>query len=98
MHLDLDPGLVKIAEGVAVDSIPKVQKVDIEEVLKNLTGPLDVIHNASPDTVMANLEEWRPAMVKEVRGIEVAIERLAPGSEARRRWLNFPRVQRLRLH
>ena len=101
MYLDLDPGMVKIAEDCEPDAIPRVQKAEvgytrnIEQVLQKLTSPLEVVHHVSPDEVMSNLEAWRAAIVKEVKGIEVAIERLLPGSESRKKWVNAPRVQRL---
>eukprot|EP00439_Symbiodinium_sp_Y106_P028648 s3111_g3.t1 len=101
MYLDLEPGLVKIAEDDVPRELPRVQKAEvgftknIEKVLQNLTGPLDVVHNVNPHEVMSNLEAWRPAIMKEVKGIGVAIEKLIPGSATRRRWLNNPRAQRL---
>ena len=42
-----------------------------------------------------NLEAWRPAIEKEVKGIEVAIQRLLPGTETRQKWFNTPHAQRL---
>ena len=33
--------------------------------------------------------------MKEMGGIEVAIERLLPGSDTRRKWINNPTAQRL---
>ena len=101
MYLDLKPGLVKIAEETIPGDLPWMQKAEvgftrnIEAVLQNLTGPLDVVHNVSPQEVMPHLEAWKPAIMKEVQGISVAIEKLIPGTESRRRWLNNPRAQRL---
>ncbi|CAE7271935.1 unnamed protein product, partial [Symbiodinium sp. CCMP2456] len=101
MYLDLDPGMVKIADDLEPAVVPKLQKAEvgytrnIEQVLEKLTSPLEVVHNVSPDEVMSNLEAWRAAIVKEVKGIEVAIERLLPGSDARKQWVNTPGVQRL---
>ncbi|CAE6966013.1 RE1 [Symbiodinium sp. CCMP2592] len=101
MYLDLEPGLVKIADYDNKGSTPRISKAEvgytrnIEDVLKKLTAPLDVVHNVSPDEVMSNLEEWRGAITKEVQGVSVAIERLSPGSPSRRRWLNLPKAQRL---
>ncbi|CAE7233290.1 RE1 [Symbiodinium sp. CCMP2592] len=103
MYLDLEPGLVKvkIADCIGPELRPVLQKAevgyteDIETVLKNLSGPLDVVHNVSPDEVMSNFEQWRAAITKEVQGVSVAIERLVPGSPSRKKWLNLPRVQRL---
>ena len=101
MYLDLEPGMVEVARCEVPAVQPTICKTEvgftrnIEQVLSGLSGPLDVVHNVSPDEVIANIEAWKPAIVKEVRGIEVAIERLGPGTEARRRWLNIPGAQRL---
>ena len=101
MYLDLSPGLVQVASSGSMNVGPKIQKAevgftrDIENVLEGLSAPLDVVHNVSPDEVMANIEAWKPAIVKEMQGIEVAIERLCPGTESRRRWLNLPGAHRL---
>ncbi|CAE7231831.1 TY5A, partial [Symbiodinium sp. CCMP2456] len=102
MYLQLEEGMVKIADAVEEESIgPRLNKVEvsytpkIEEVLSQLTGPLDVTHAVSPDEVMANLEAWRPSILKELAGIEGAVEKLPPGSDARRRWLGKPNIQRL---
>ncbi|CAE7906865.1 unnamed protein product [Symbiodinium sp. KB8] len=80
MYLDLSPGLVQVASSGSMNVGPKIQKAevgftrDIENVLEGLSAPLDVVHNVSPDEVMANIEAWKPAIVKEMQGIEVAIE------------------------
>ena len=102
MYLDLEPGEVELpSEHGEAPTPPTLCKTevsftrDIEEVLKALKGPLDVTHTVSPDEVFANLEVWRPAILKEIQGIEVAIKRLTPGSEARAEWLNKPGIQRL---
>ena len=101
MYLDLNPGIVQVATSDSLRRSPSIQKAEvgftrnIEEVLSKLSGPLDVVHNVSPDEVMANLDAWRPAIVKEMQGIEVAIERLSPGTESRKRWLNLPGAQKL---
>ncbi|CAE7947469.1 unnamed protein product [Symbiodinium sp. KB8] len=101
MYLDLNPGLVQVDGSDSLRRSPVIQKAEvgftrnIEEVLSNLSGPLDVVYNVCPDEVMANLDAWRPAIVKEMQGIEVAIERLCPGTESRRRWLNLPGAQKL---
>ncbi|CAE7562101.1 ycf43, partial [Symbiodinium sp. CCMP2456] len=102
LYLDLEPGTVKIADALKNDfGGPQVQKVEvsytrnIEKILAGLTSPLDVTHTVHPDEVAACLEQWRPAILKEVAGIEGAIEKLHPGTEARKKWLNTPGVQRL---
>ena len=44
---------------------------------------------------MKDLERWRPAILKEVKGIEEAITKLYPGTELRQQWVSTPGVQRL---
>ena len=102
MYLDLSPGLVKVAEETTSEPTPpalrKTEVIytrDIENILANLSGPLDVTYTVHPEEVMSNLEAWKPAISKEVEGVEVAIERLLPGTEIRERWFNEPRAQRL---
>ncbi|CAE7845949.1 unnamed protein product, partial [Symbiodinium necroappetens] len=87
LYLDLEPGTVKIADAVEDDfGGPRLQKVEvsytrnIEQILAGLTSPLDVTRTVHPDEVFACLEQWRPAILKEVAGIEGAIEKLHPGS------------------
>ncbi|CAE7352090.1 unnamed protein product [Symbiodinium microadriaticum] len=102
MYLDLDPGMVKIVDHMEGNGeLPHIQKTEvvytpnIEDVLAKLSGPLDVTYTVNPAEVMRCLERWKPAIEKEIKSIEVAIERLSPGSEERRKWLNRPGVQRL---
>eukprot|EP00439_Symbiodinium_sp_Y106_P042989 s910_g5.t1 len=102
MYLDLEPGMVEITSSTKQrNQTPALSKVDvgftkdIEKVLAELTGPLEVTHNVSPSDVVANLEVWRPAIEKEVKGIQVGVQRLLPGSEERREWVNKARAQRL---
>ena len=102
MFLDLDPGVVQVADARNdIDGIPQVSKIEvsythnIEDVLSQLSNPLDVTHTVRPEEVFKNMDAWKPAILKEVKGVEVAIERLTPGTEARRKWLGNPRVQKL---
>ncbi|CAE7365496.1 unnamed protein product [Symbiodinium microadriaticum] len=102
MYLDLEPGVVKVADAHQGEvQEPMVSKAEvsftrgIEEILSNLTGPLDVTYNVSPDEVMRDLEKWRPAILKEVKGIEEAITKLHQGSELPQQWVTTPGVQRL---
>ena len=102
MYLDLNPGMARITDSTCGPrELPQARKAevvytpDIENVLAKLSGPLDVTYTVNPAEVMNCLERWKPAIEKELRSIEVAIERLSPGSEERRRWLNRPGVQRL---
>ena len=92
MYLDLDPGMVKITSSrEPTRDLPRVKKAEvgftkyIEKVFSELKGPWEVMQNVSPTEVLANLEAWRPAIEKEVNGIQVGIERLLPGSEKRKR-------------
>ena len=102
MYLDVDPGLVKITEhGKPPQLQPQLSKaevgytVDIEKVIAELRGPLDVTHAVRPEEVTANIEAWRPAIMKELQSIECAIVKLKPGSDERRMWFNKRGVQRL---
>ena len=102
MYLDLNPGMARIGTLTeASGELPWVQKTEvvytpnIEDVLAKLSGPLDVTYTVSPAEVMKCLDRWKPAIEKELKSIEVAIERLSPGSEERKGWLNRPGVQRL---
>ena len=101
MYLDLGPGLVKIADQASSGGLPpRVCKTevsytpDIEDVISKLSGPLDVTHTVRTEDVM-KLEAWRPAILKEMKGIESAIVKLVPGSEERAQWFNKAGVQRL---
>ena len=64
-------------------------------MLESLTAPLDVVHNVCPEDDYTNMEAWKPAIMKEVAGIEAAVQRLKPGSTERVDWLNKSGVQRL---
>ncbi|CAE7390987.1 unnamed protein product [Symbiodinium natans] len=68
---------------------------DIEELLASLKAPLDVVHNVDPQEVLRSLEKWLPAIQKEVKSVEHAIERLRRGTAARAGWLQRKGVQRL---
>ncbi|CAE7266511.1 unnamed protein product, partial [Symbiodinium sp. KB8] len=103
MYLDVDDGRVKIAESDDVLSSfnPSVKKVEvgftrgIEKILSELQGPLEVTYNVDPREVAACLEEWKPAIEKEVNGIMVAVQRLLPGTEECKEWLKRPNAQKL---
>ncbi|CAE7945558.1 unnamed protein product [Symbiodinium sp. KB8] len=80
MYLDLDPGAVELPLGRDENvTSPMMCKTEvnfthnIEEVLEALKGPLDVTYTVSPDEVLANLEAWRPAILKEIKGIEAIV-------------------------
>ena len=102
MYLDINPGMVNIADSSThCYNMPRLRKAEvsytanIEKVIEQLSGPLDVTHTVRPEEVMANLEAWRPAIMKELQGIECAIVKLRPGSEERQQWFSRQGVQRL---
>ena len=102
MYLDMSPGLVKIAKDEQSKPVyPQLNKAEvsytlnIERVIAELSGPLDVTHAVKTEEVTANLEAWRPAIMKELQSIECTIVKLYPGSEERRMWFNKCGVQRL---
>ena len=102
MYLDINPGMVKVADSsTQCHSTPRLNKTEvsytanIEKVIEQLSGPLDVTHTVRTEEVMANLEAWRPAIMKELQGIECAIVKLRPGSEERQQWFSKKGVQRL---
>ena len=106
MFLELEPGrgMVKVAsEALGLQQIPerKVMKTevvyttDVETIINNLSAPLEVTYTVDPREVLRCLEFWEPAIRKEVAGVEVAIQRLLPGSQERVSWLQRPGIQRL---
>ncbi|CAE7325391.1 unnamed protein product [Symbiodinium sp. KB8] len=103
MYLGVDDGQVKIAESESIFTCfqPTMKKIEvgftknIERVLSELKGPLEVTHNVDPREVAACLEEWTPAIEKEVNGIMVAVQRLLPGTNECEEWLQRPKAQKL---
>ena len=63
--------------------------------MSKLSGPLDVTHTIKPEEVLKNLDVWRPAILKEIKGIEAAIVRLHAGTDERRQWLSKEGAQKL---
>ena len=73
------PSVVKVdlGEEPNLTSQPCVTKVvensftpNIEEVLSNLDGPLEVVHQVSPAEVRANLDKWRDSAQEELNSLE----------------------------
>ena len=103
MYLGVDDGHVKIAESESIFTCfqPTMKKIEvgftknIEQVLSELKGPLEVTHNVDPREVAACLEEWTQAIEKEVNGIMVAVQRLLPGTSECKEWLQRPNAQKL---
>ena len=103
MFIETDDGEVKVGNsyGDVGVNVPQSMKVEvnytygIEELLKELTAPLEVTHTVCPREAMRAIEYWREAILKEMNSVEVAIKRLKVGTDERRRWLNDPRAQRL---
>ncbi|CAE7387258.1 unnamed protein product [Symbiodinium microadriaticum] len=103
MYLGVDDGQVKIAESEDIFTCfqPTMKKIEvgftknIEQVLSELKGPLEVTHNVDPREVAACLELWKPAIEREVNGIMVAVQRLLPGTSECKEWLQRPNAQKL---
>eukprot|EP00439_Symbiodinium_sp_Y106_P067308 s163_g11.t1 len=85
LFMEVDKGTVKIGDdmGVAMDEgRPSLSKAEVgytanvERILANLTGPLEVTYTVDPREVLQNLAAWEPAIRKEVKTVEIAIQRL----------------------
>ena len=85
LFMEVDKGMVKIGDdmGVAMDEgRPSLSKAEVgytanvERILANLTGPLEVTYTVDPREVLQNLAAWEPAIRKEVKTVEIAIQRL----------------------
>ena len=70
-------GLDSVQTSASSDRMPEVKKVvensytpNIEELLANLTGPLEVVHQVSPSEVKRNLEKWVSPAQDEVDSLE----------------------------
>ena len=48
----------------------------MEDIIKNLKGPLEVTYTVDPREVLQNLSAWEPVTMKEVKSGQVAVERL----------------------
>ena len=104
LFMDIDEGMVKIGddEGVAMEGHqPRICKAEVgymtnvESILANLTSPLEVTYTVDPREIMQNLTAWEPAIRKEVKTVEIAIQRLLNGTPERTAWLSKPGIQRL---
>ncbi|OLP97725.1 Copia protein [Symbiodinium microadriaticum] len=66
----------RLRDGAAVHEDPQVFKTeaattkDLEQLLGGLTEPPSVTHTASQEEVRANLEKWKPAIVKELQSLK----------------------------
>ena len=65
--------VLKISPGEAME-------VEVEELLRALTGPLEVVHNVSLPEVRKHVELWKEAIMKEVKALmdSGAVTRLNP--------------------
>ena len=54
--------IMKVSPGDAQD-------VEVERLLDDLRGPLEVVHNVSLPEVKKYLERWKPAILKEVQAL-----------------------------
>ena len=65
--------IMKVSPGDAQD-------VEVERLLEELRGPLEVVHNVSLPEVKKYLERWKPAILKEVKALieSGTVKRLSP--------------------
>ena len=68
---------------------------DIEEVVRNLTEPLKVVHNVSPEEALANFEKWVPAIEKGLGPIDHAVRKISGKEPGVNTWLSNGAFQRL---
>ena len=99
LYLEVGSGMAKLTDASqTLGKDPQLFMVytpNIEKVLGELVAPLDVTYTVNPSEVFSQMELWKPAIEKEMKSIEVAVDRLLPGSDKRRHWLNLPGVQKL---
>ena len=103
MFLEAENGMIKIGGSVPQQrcETPSMKKMepaftkDVEDLLNDLVGPLEVTHNVDPREVEANWEKWIPAIMKELTSVSVAIQKLPLGSPERSEWIQRPGAQRL---
>ncbi|OLP77777.1 Copia protein [Symbiodinium microadriaticum] len=104
VYLDLEDGEVMLGGefGLNIDGVrPQVAKTEVsytanvEQILQQLTSPLEVTYTVDPREVLQSLPLWEPAIRKEVGGVEIAIQRLLPDTAERSAWLSKPGIQRL---
>ncbi|CAE7838747.1 RE1 [Symbiodinium sp. CCMP2592] len=79
---------------------PRVERVeesaftqDIESLLENLDGPLEVVHQVSPSDVRKNLDRWKPSAQDEVSSLEKMGAIVRHTGEAARRLLRQPEAE-----
>ena len=68
---------------------------EIERVIRNLTGPLEVVHNVDPAEVLENIQVWIPAIEKELKAVAHAVDKIPRGDERHSALLRSAKVQRL---
>ena len=103
MFLETSNGKVKIGDDQQPweSEEPIIRKVEVgftknvEKILSELQGPLEVTYTVDPREVTGNLDVWKGAIEKEVSNVSVAILRLLPGSIERAGWVRTPGAQRL---
>eukprot|EP00439_Symbiodinium_sp_Y106_P075260 s873_g14.t2 len=76
----------------AKEDLPQVRTAVVDENLLEHDSDWTMYLDLEPGLVKI-ADTTTPA--QEVKGVEVAIDRLLPGTESRRRWFNNPRAQRL---
>ena len=68
---------------------------EVERVIRNLTGPLEVVHNVDPVEVLENIQVWIPAIEKELKAVAHAVDKIPRGDERHSALLRSAKVQRL---
>ncbi|CAE7210799.1 GIP [Symbiodinium sp. CCMP2592] len=104
MYLDVDGGKVKIGDDETEhreQPRPRFMKVEagftknVEAILQELKGPIEVTYNVDPKEVADNMGLWMGAIQKELDGVSVAIKKLLPNTEERVKWMRRPGAQKL---
>ncbi|CAE7237540.1 unnamed protein product [Symbiodinium sp. CCMP2592] len=104
MYLDVDGGKVKIGDDETEhreQPRPRFMKVEagftknVEAILQELKGPIEVTYNVDPKEVADNMGLWMGAIQKELDGVSAAIKKLLPNTEERVKWMRRPGAQKL---
>ena len=68
---------------------------NIEDIIKNLKGPLQVVHSVDPMEVLSNIQAWVPAIEKELKAVDHAVDKIPRGDERHQNILRSAKVQKL---
>ena len=95
--VQLFPPDLHVHDGVG-PTVSKAQvgfTTDIEQILRTLTEPLKVVHNVSPEDVLANFEKWVPAIEEELGAIDHAVRKISGKETGLNTWPSNGAFQRL---